>query len=138
MSEDKSFSVRSSAAICYYHMAKSDPSSVPLCVLSRLAKYDEDWYVSTPATSALLRLSRARPVIIDIIARDLDHEDNLAREHSAATISRLSQRDWDLVSEELIDHMLQSTDNFVERVGEACKKRNKGRQKEPQQDYSLF
>jgi hypothetical protein len=56
MSIDQCFFVRSSAAVCYYYLAAIDPVSVPLDVLSRLAAYNEDWYVCTPATSALLRL----------------------------------------------------------------------------------
>ncbi len=138
MSRDKLFSVRSSVAVCYYYMAISDPSSVPVNILSKLARYDEDWYVFTPATSALLRLTRARPVVVDIFARDLDHEDSFAREHAATAIERLSRRDWDLLPEDLIYHMLNSTDTFVKQVGEACAKRTKGRRREPLQDYSLF
>lgn len=138
MSRDKSFSVRSSAAVCYYYLAVIEPVSVPLDMLSKLAAYDEDWYVTTPATSALLRLARARPVVIDILAQGLDHKDKDAQEHAASAIKRLAQIDWDLLPDDLINHMVESRNSFVKEVGEECCRKKKDARKEPQKDYSLF
>ena len=138
MSRDRSFSVRSSAAICYYHLAPLDPAAVPLDVLSRLAAPDEDWYVFTPARSALLRLARARPVVIDILARDLISKDRYAREMAAATIKRLMKRDWDLIPDDLVNRMTQSTDSFVKQVGKEFVEKKRNLMKEPEKDYSAF
>jgi hypothetical protein len=138
MSRDSFFSVRSSAAVCYYYLARLDPVAVPLDTLTRLAAYNEDWYVSTPATGALLRLARVRPVVIDIIARDLDHKDPYAREYAAANIRRLSQVDWDLISDELLSDMLKSRDPFVRKAGEECAKIKREAEKGPKRDYSMF
>jgi hypothetical protein len=138
MSRDSFFSVRSSVAVCYYYLARLDPAEVPLGTLSQLAAYDEDWYVATPATGALLRLARVRPVVIDIIARNLDHKDPQAREYSAATIKRLAQVDWDLVSDELISHMQKSPDPFVRKTAEECEKIKKEADKGPRRDYGMF
>jgi hypothetical protein len=137
MSQESFFSVRSSAAVCYYYLAKIDPAAIPLRVLSRLAAYDEDWYVATPATGALLRLARARPVVIDILARDLDHEDAYAREHAAANIRRLAKRDWDLISSELVEHMLHSSDSFVREIGQEISKQRETLS-EQVEDYPMF
>lgn len=140
MSRDECFSVRSSAAVCYYYLAVLDPVSVPLDVLSKLARYDEDWYVTTPATSALLRLARARPVVIDILARDLEHQDGDAREHAAEAIRRLAQRDWDLLPDDLVSRMLQNSHTYVRRVGQECRSKRKAQEAtmEPDKDYALF
>jgi len=138
MSRDPSFSVRSCAAVCYYYLAALDPAAVPLDTLGRLASHGEDWYVCTPARSALLRLARARPIVIDILARDLSHEDARARELAAASIKRLMQRDWDLLPDGLVNQMMLSTDRFVKKVGEQCRQKKRHATKEPQKDYSLF
>lgn len=138
MSRDSSFSVRSSAAVCYYYLARIDPVAVPLDVLTRLAAHDEDWYVSTPATSALLRLARVRPVVIVIIARALRHKDAQAREWAAASIRRISQVDWELISGELLSEMLTSRDPFVRKVGVECSRAKQEAEKWPRRDYSVF
>lgn len=138
MSRDKSFSVRSSAAVCYYYIAAIDPASVPLDILGKLASTEEDWYVHTPATSALLRLGRARPVVIDILARELNQEDDYAHEHAATSIRRLSQRDSDLLTEELIKRMLGNSHPFVRQIGQECQAKMKVQRKEPDKDYYLF
>jgi len=138
MSRDPSFFVRSSAAVCYYYLAALDPSAVPVDILSKLAAHGEDWYVHTPARSALLRLARARPIVIDILARDLSHEDATARELAASSIRRLMQRDWDLIPDGLVSRMMMSTDSFVKKVGEECCQKKRDATKEPQKDYSLF
>jgi hypothetical protein len=138
MSVDTCFFVRSSAAVCYYYLAALDPVSVPLDVLGRLAAYNEDWYVCTPATSALLRMARVRPVAIDIIARGLNHKDNFAREYAATALRRLGQKDWDLITSELIDQMLQNSHAYVKEVGEICLKIKQKKRKKSEKDYSLF
>ncbi len=138
MSNDDFFSIRSSAAVCYYHLAVLDPSSIPINVLARLAGVGEDWYVMTPATSALLRLARSRPVAVDILARDLGHEDAGIRQHAADAIRRLAGRDWDLISEEIVAQMIDDSDSFVRKVGNMCAKKIREARKEPERDYALF
>jgi len=138
MSTDKSFSVRSSAAMCYYYLAELEPTAVPLDVLARLAAYGEDWYVCTPATGALLRLARARPVVLHILAKDLDHQDAGPRQIAASAIQRLMHRDWDLIPDDLVQRMLQSPDTYVKEVGKACQKTRERAGKEPEKDYSPY
>jgi hypothetical protein len=92
----------------------------------------------TPATSALLRLARARPVVVDILARDLDHEDAYRRDHATGAIERLSKGDPDLLPENLITRMRRSSYSHVSKVGEECFRRTHDKRKEPQHDYYLF
>lgn len=137
MSRDQLFAVRGCAAVCYYYLASLSPSIVPLDILGNLAAPTEDWYVRTPAESALLRLARARPVVVGIFARDLDHKDPYARQLAASAIERLMQRDWDLVPDDLVNRMRRSKDRYVKRIAkEFLKKKN--RDKEPIKDYSAF
>jgi hypothetical protein len=68
----------------------------------------------------------------------LDHKDPQAREYSAATIKRLAQVDWDLVSDELISHMQKSPDPFVRKTAEECEKIKKEADKGPRRDYGMF
>jgi len=138
MSKDPFFSVRSSAAVCYYYLAALDPISVPLDVLSQLASHDEDWYVRTPATSALLRLARSRPVVIDILARGLERKEPGAQEYAASAIKRLVLKDWDLIPEDLVSRMAQSPNSFIRKVGEDGIRKLKESSKEPEKDYGLF
>lgn len=138
MSQDPFFAVRSCAAVCYYHLAALDPAVVPLDVLSKLAAHDEDWYVSTPAMSAMLRLARARPVVLSIIAQNVDHKDRFVRERAASAIRRLLRRDWDLVPDELLERMARSADPFVKEAANEGLQKKETTMKEPEKDYSAF
>lgn len=91
MSLDESFSVRSAAAVCYYHLAFASPGSVPIDIVARLANVNEDWYVFTPAMACLKRLARSRP--LDIIFSYLDLSDQDARECGAYAIEGISTVD---------------------------------------------
>jgi hypothetical protein len=135
MSRDKFFSVRSSAAVCYNHLAQLDPASVPLDILSKLATCDEDWYVATPATNALLKLARTRPVVIDIIARGLESKNQCEQEYAVAAIKQLAQKEWNLLPYDLLNNMKQSSNPIVKEIGEECLKKQID---EPSTDYGLF
>jgi hypothetical protein len=137
MARDSSFTVRSSAAVCFYYLTKIIPDEIPLDILSELASYNEDWYVSTPATGALLRLARARPVIVDILAKDLNSEDSNARVHSAEVIQRLCNRDWDLITHEIIEIMSKCKEVSIQKVARECIKKKNSRY-EPEKDYAIF
>jgi len=57
MSQDHSFSVRSSAAVCLYKFSNVSPGTVPLDLVVKLASPREDWYVFNPARAALKTLA---------------------------------------------------------------------------------
>lgn len=138
MSGDSCFAVRSSAAMCYYYLARLAPASAPLDVLSSLASYKEDWYVCTPAVSALLRLARTRPVVTDIFERDLKHKERDAREHAAAAIRRLAETEPELAPMDLLERMAESEDPFVKEVGQKALELNKKVEGKAYRDYSPF
>lgn len=93
MSLDESFSVRSSAAVCYYELAFASPASVPLHIVARLASVYENWYVCTPAMACLKRLARSRPLALDIILSRLRMSDEQARKFGAKAIFEMSTVD---------------------------------------------
>lgn len=138
MANDEFWAVRSSAALCYYHLAALNPAAIPIDLLYRLASHFEDWYVFTPAIGALLRLARSRPIVIDLFVRGLKSNDKQTREYAAVALQRLAQTDWDLVSEELISLMKKHEDPFVRQAGEKCISSKKANRGKPQRDYAVF
>jgi hypothetical protein len=138
MSKDSCFAVRSSAAMCYYYLARLAPALVPLDILSRLASYEEDWYVCTPAVSALLRLARTRPVVTDIFEWDLKHKEKYVREHAATAIKRLADTEPELVPTDMLERMAKSKDPFVKEVGLKGLELKKKVAGKPYRDYSPF
>ena len=60
------FSVRSSAASICMEMARVAPDRVPVDILLRLSRYDEDWYVQAPANAALKTIAHAVPGVLRI------------------------------------------------------------------------
>lgn len=109
MAEDASFSVRSSAAVCFYKLAHSNPGAVPLGVLGRLASAHEDWYVTMPATATLLTLARSRSVVLGILQDWVESRDDADREHAAWALMRLAQQDPDLVPVKLLQRLAQDS-----------------------------
>jgi len=139
MARDELFSVRSSAAVSLYHLARLDPVSVPLDSLLELASPKEDWYVFTPATSALLRLARSRPVVLDELVRQLSAADYESREHAAEAFSRLAEVDWDLVPDLALQTMAPSQDAALRDNAVRCRlAMTRAKAKSPPRDYSPF
>jgi hypothetical protein len=139
MTTDPFFSVRSSAAVSYYYLAGSSPGVVPVEVLGRMASVDEDWYVMTPATSALLRLSRTRHVAVEVLAGGISHKDKDAQDHAAHALETLAKVNPAALRGDLADRMIASGYPPLVQVGERWKqiieeRRTKG---EPP-DYYMF
>jgi len=124
--------------MCYYYLARLAPASVPLDILADLASCREDWYVYTPAVSALLRLARARPVVMSIFERDLWDRDKDVREHATGAIRRLAQTEPELVPMELLTRMASSDDPFVKDTGQKALALRKAVGEKPYRDYSPF
>jgi hypothetical protein len=121
MTTDPFFSVRTSAAVSYYHLAASSPDHVPIEVLGRMASVFEDWYVMTPATSALLRLARTRPAAVEVLASAISHENVDARDHAASALERLAKADPAALRDDIADRMIASGDQRLVKVGETWK-----------------
>jgi hypothetical protein len=138
MAYDPDWTLRSSAALCYFELAAMNPAAIPIKVVHDLAAHNEDWYVSTPATHALLRMTRARPIVIDLLAVDLQSDDKQARRHAAHAVELLTVRDWDLVSDDLLSMMAKSDDPHVREAGQKCSAIKQEHAGEPPRDYSHF
>jgi hypothetical protein len=121
MSNDTFFSVRSSAAASYYHLAGCSPAVVPVQVLGRMASAFEDWYVMTPATSALVRLARTRDVAVEILASGISDEDNDARDHAAYALERLANVHPAALRDDIADRMIASGHPHLVEVGKIWK-----------------
>jgi len=121
MTTDPFFSVRSSAAVSYYHLAASSPDVVPVEVLGRMASVFEDWYVMTPATSALLRLARTRHVAVEVLAGTISHESTKARDHAAYALGRLANVNPAALRDDIADRMVESGYPPLIKVGEKWK-----------------
>jgi len=79
------FSLRSSAAIILWQWSEVAPMKVPLPLLGRLARpQDEDWYVQAPAIAAAKQLMLRRPDARQIFDHLAESPDVEAR-YSAAT-----------------------------------------------------
>lgn len=97
MAVDKSFSVRSSAAVCLFKLSNVAPSKVPLDVLSKLASVHEDWYVCTPALAALKVLSHTRPAALKILVDMISSKDINQAEAGVASLLDVVGNDPDVV-----------------------------------------
>ncbi len=69
LSESSDFSVRGSAASICLILAQFAPERVPLDVVIKLARYDENWYVAEPATAALKSICKARRNVLHFFSR---------------------------------------------------------------------
>jgi HNH endonuclease len=139
MTSDPFFSVRSAAAVSYYHLAGFSPDAVPVEVLGRMASVFEDWYVMTPATSALLRLARTRSVAVEVLARAISHENKDARDHAAHALERLAKADPAALRDDIADRMIGSGYPPVVQVGKVWKQIIEERQAKGEGlDYQMF
>jgi hypothetical protein len=122
MSKDPFFSVRSSAAVSYYYLAGCSPAAVPVQVLGRLASVHEDWYVMTPATSALLRLARTRDAAVEVLATGISHrDDDDSRDHAASALERLANVSPAALREDIANMMTASGHARLIEVGKTWK-----------------
>jgi hypothetical protein len=117
MGRDGSFSVRSSAAVCYYWLATAAPAFVPVELLGELAAPSEDWYVATPALSALVRLSQHRPVAVDVIARGLTSSDPESRRFAADGLARVMVETPSAIRGDIADLLCSCPDKHVSAIG---------------------
>ena len=138
MARSNDSSLRISAVLCYHSLAALNPAAVPIEVLYTLATQDENWYVYTPAINALLRLARARPIVIDLLVLGLKSNQKNTRESAASAIETLAERDWDLVSEELLKLMARSKNEYVRTVGQRCAAIKQTHADDPPRDYPVF
>ncbi|MGA2768459.1 MAG: hypothetical protein ABSF24_09115 [Candidatus Bathyarchaeia archaeon] len=122
MAADRSFSVRSSAAVCLFKLSGVAPSEVPLDVLSRLASVDEDWYVYSPALAALKVLSHKRPAAVGILVDMISSEDINKIEMGLLSLLDVVRNDPDAVKPETIQELEKHIGELKEVTPESVKK----------------
>jgi hypothetical protein len=91
------FSVRSMAASICLEFAQFAPDKVPIDLLLKLARFDEDWYVEAPATAALKSLSASRPAVQLVFLKWLHSDDPLEREHAASAIASIARKEPEIL-----------------------------------------
>lgn len=118
MAGDDLFSVRSSAAVSFYYLASAAPARVPVDTLAALARLDEDWYVMTPAMSALRRLVRTRSVAAEVLLEGARDDDDETADRYADELRKLIGEHPAVASWNTIELLEQDTRPFVREVGE--------------------
>lgn len=94
----KDFSIRSMVSVICYGFAHFAPHLVPLNLMIRLSRHDEDWYVNTPAIGALKTLVRWRPTILKIFFMRLKSGNPFARELAAGAIFDISRKEPEVIN----------------------------------------
>ena len=96
------YSVRSGAACICMNLAHSAPDRVPIDVLLKLSVYNEDWYVETPANSAIKAMARTFPAVLNIFYGRMRSTIAEERNHAASAIRDIAEKEpWLLDSARL-------------------------------------
>jgi hypothetical protein len=114
MANHSDFSVRSSAASICMDLANSAPDRVPVDILLRLARHDEDWYVMAPATAALKTMARCRPAVLHAFIVRLRSQDPGARQHAAEAIGEIARKEPEILDAD----QLRSELSLLKRIGD--------------------
>jgi hypothetical protein len=102
----KDFSVRSTAASICMELARVAPDRVPIDVLLRLSRHDEDWYVQAPANAALKTLARQIPAVMRVFLNRLDSDNRDEREHAASQLFDISTKEPEILDPETLGKVL--------------------------------
>jgi hypothetical protein len=116
MTRDSFFSVRSAAAVSYCHLARMAPARVPLDCVTRLMSPAEDWYVMTPATTAMIYLARTRTIVLEVLASMIG-ADGLTDDHLASVFAAISDEAPASLRDDVADLMLKSRSAALHAVG---------------------
>jgi hypothetical protein len=117
MASDRSFSVRSSAAYCFYTLSNIAPSEVPLDILRKLAAVGEDWYVCTPARAALKVLSHKRTAAVKIILDMISSKNVEEGEVGVSMLLEVVRNDHGIVDLETLKKLEKHCSEFQGEVG---------------------
>jgi len=79
-----------------------------LDIVLKLSSYKEDWYVETPANSAIKAMARSFPAVLRVLFGRLCSTSPDEREHAAHAICDIASEEPEILSaEELEDALLQ-------------------------------
>jgi hypothetical protein len=108
MANHSDFTIRAVAASICMDFAQFAPDRVPLDIVFRLARYDEDWYVMAPATAALKSMARPIPGVLNFFYMHLHDSDPEAREHAAAALLDISKNEPEVLEPTDLERELHS------------------------------
>jgi hypothetical protein len=114
MAGSPDFAVRGSAASICLVLAQFAPALVPVDIVMKLARYDEDWYVMEPATATLKSLCRARRNILGFFYRGLRQSQPQARAHAARALRGIAAREPEILEAERLVRAL----HYLRRLGD--------------------
>jgi nucleoside phosphorylase len=114
MANHTDFSIRSSAASMCMNLAQYAPDRVPMDILVRLARHDEDWYVMAPAFAALKAMAQERPVVLYVLFNQLHSPDGDARECAAAALADIGNKEPAVLDPERLNQELSR----LRRIGD--------------------
>ncbi|HTR37596.1 MAG TPA: toll/interleukin-1 receptor domain-containing protein [Bryobacteraceae bacterium] len=107
MANHPSFSVRSSAASICLDLAHSAPDRVPFDVVAKLSSYDEDWYVETPANSAIKAMAGSFPSVLRVFFQRLRSKSSEEREHALDAIRDIAVEEPEILAVEDLQDAIQ-------------------------------
>jgi hypothetical protein len=114
MSESSDFSVRASAASICLILAQFAPDRVPLDVAIKLARHDEDWYVTEPATAALKSICKPRRNVLHFFFANLQGPEPQARAHAARALRGIAAKEPEILDAERLLRALRD----LRRIGD--------------------
>lgn len=97
MSRSPDFSVRGSAASICLTLAQFAPDRVPLDVAMKLARHDEDWYVTELATATLKSICKARRNVLHFFFANLQDPAPPARAHASRALLGIAAKEPEIL-----------------------------------------
>jgi hypothetical protein len=95
-------------------MAHSSPDRVPIDILLKLSVYDEDWYVNTPANSAIKAMASSLPAVLNIFYERLRSPIPEARSHAAVALKDVAEKEPFLLNGDILKFELKR----LEKLGD--------------------
>lgn len=98
MATHRNFIVRSTAATICMEFAQFAPDRVPFDILLDLSKYDEDWYVQSPANAALKSIASSQPAVLYTYYQRLASNDPDERAHAAKALLDIARKEPEILN----------------------------------------
>jgi hypothetical protein len=98
------------------NFAQYAPDRVPMDILLKLARHDEDWYVMAPAFAALKAMARQRPAALHVFFRRLHSSDSVVREYAANALADIANKEPDILDPEKLKQELSRLSQIGDHV----------------------
>lgn len=114
--KETDFSIRSTAASICMDFAQFAADRVPMDILLKLARHDEDWYVMAPAFAALKSMARQRPAVLHVFFRRLHSSDSDVREYAANALADIADEEPEILDPEELKQELSRLKKIGDNV----------------------